>query len=296
MNIIEKIKKTYKVAEKLSDVQFIFWYSFNDEDEDYILETEDTNILLSEWYNQEDNNILYEAIDGISKHELINPHKILWEQIIIAFNQELYDLTLSALFIIADGILSKLSDNINDTSYINKSVEIPNMESIISLDDMSEYLISKFGKNGKNEIDDLFNNIVLQNKKEYFTCDDFINYTRDDKIVEIWNFKFGNHSIAKDKMKRAEALAFDLGNSKESRNIDYKFDLSFLHYTYVRVIKDFYQSTSFSNVEPIPPNRHWILHGRSGHIANKMDCIKVLNFLYSITLLHDFNKSIECVD
>lgn len=46
----------------------------------------------------------------------------------------------------------------------------------------------------------------------------------------------------------------------------------------------------FSGKEPKNLNRHWIMHGRSHRRKTQLDCIKLINLIYGIVLVDEFNK------
>lgn len=45
------------------------------------------------------------------------------------------------------------------------------------------------------------------------------------------------------------------------------------------------QKSDFTKEEPLEINRHWIEHGRTEKIYTKMDCIKVINALSTLTII-----------
>ena len=47
----------------------------------------------------------------------------------------------------------------------------------------------------------------------------------------------------------------------------------------------------FDKTEPKNLNRHWIMHGRSKRRKTKLDCVKLINFLYGIILLDELANS-----
>jgi len=50
-------------------------------------------------------------------------------------------------------------------------------------------------------------------------------------------------------------------------------------------------SYPFSGNEPALLNRHWIMHGRSHKRKTQLDCIKLINFIYGIILIHEVARS-----
>ena len=49
--------------------------------------------------------------------------------------------------------------------------------------------------------------------------------------------------------------------------------------------KSFYETIPFSDEEPQLLNRNWIMHARSQREYTRIDCIKLLRFLYGIILV-----------
>ena len=64
--------------------------------------------------------------------------------------------------------------------------------------------------------------------------------------------------------------------------------LTFQHFramTFNTFAKSFYETIPFSDEEPQLLNRNWIMHGRSQREYKRIDCIKLLRFLYGIILV-----------
>lgn len=59
-----------------------------------------------------------------------------------------------------------------------------------------------------------------------------------------------------------------------------------LFMTFNAMVKSFYESIPFSDNEPNHLNRNWIMHGRSLSENTRLDCIKLLRFLYGIILIN----------
>lgn len=53
-------------------------------------------------------------------------------------------------------------------------------------------------------------------------------------------------------------------------------------YAFIQVL---YTKSDFTKEEPLEINRHWIEHGRTEKIYTKMDCIKVINALSTLTII-----------
>lgn len=70
-----------------------------------------------------------------------------------------------------------------------------------------------------------------------------------------------------------------------------EYSLFSLYLTVDATMKTFAASSDFCNEkEPQYINRHWTMHGRTQRRKTKMDCVKLLRFLYAIILLDKIEK------
>lgn len=53
-------------------------------------------------------------------------------------------------------------------------------------------------------------------------------------------------------------------------------------YEYIRLL---FEKSNFSKEEPNATNRHWLVHGRTSQINNKLDCIRLINALSTLSNL-----------
>ena len=53
-------------------------------------------------------------------------------------------------------------------------------------------------------------------------------------------------------------------------------------YEYIRLL---FEKSNFSKEEPNSTNRHWLVHGRTSQINNKLDCIRLINALSTLSNL-----------
>lgn len=60
--------------------------------------------------------------------------------------------------------------------------------------------------------------------------------------------------------------------------------------TYQAMVDTLYKTVPFSEKEPKNLNRHWIMHGRSKKKKTRLDCIKLINFLYGIILIDELSR------
>ena len=66
---------------------------------------------------------------------------------------------------------------------------------------------------------------------------------------------------------------------------DEEYAVLTLSITFNSMVNSFYKTISFSDSEPCFLNRNWIMHGRMQRELTKLDCIKLLRFLYGIILI-----------
>jgi len=85
--------------------------------------------------------------------------------------------------------------------------------------------------------------------------------------------------------KRAEKLCEKLKN-EEALDSDEFATLSLI-VSFEKTITSVGQKSDFSSKEPQNINRHWMLHGRSKRRKTKLDCVKLLRFLYSIIIIQE---------
>lgn len=70
-----------------------------------------------------------------------------------------------------------------------------------------------------------------------------------------------------------------------------EYSLFSLYLTVDATMKTFAASSDFGNEkEPQYINRHWTMHGRTERRKTKIDCVKLLRFLYAIILLDKIEK------
>lgn len=91
--------------------------------------------------------------------------------------------------------------------------------------------------------------------------------------------------------KRADAILNKIENSEAIENDDYAI-LS-LVMTFRDTMESFSKNEPFDNPEPKILNRHWIMHGRSRRRKTKLDCIKMIRFIYAIILIDELSKKEE---
>ena len=61
--------------------------------------------------------------------------------------------------------------------------------------------------------------------------------------------------------------------------------------TLEKTLDSFSAPSDFKGKEPKGLNRHWIAHGRSTRKKTKLDCVKMINLIYSLLLIGDLESS-----
>ena len=69
---------------------------------------------------------------------------------------------------------------------------------------------------------------------------------------------------------------------------DSKYSRLILVMTFSSTIESLSEYSNFGENEPSKLNRHWIMHGRSTRENKPIDCIKILNCIYGVILLDQF--------
>lgn len=88
-------------------------------------------------------------------------------------------------------------------------------------------------------------------------------------------------------LERCNAI-FDKIAHKNALDSD-EYAIMSLGLTYQAVVDTLYKTVHFSEREPKNLNRHWIMHGRSKRKKTRLDCIKLINFLYGIVLIDELS-------
>ena len=88
--------------------------------------------------------------------------------------------------------------------------------------------------------------------------------------------------------KRASPILEKLENSESLENSEYA-ELALL-ITFRDTMESLSANSDFTQKEPMNLNRHWIMHGRSRRRKTKLDCVKMIRFIYGIILLDEFSR------
>jgi|GEM_PF-1081781 len=93
---------------------------------------------------------------------------------------------------------------------------------------------------------------------------------------------------------RAKAIIAKLSYDVELNQED--FSVWFLYSTFKDMVERIGDSKPFDGEEPELLNRHWVMHGRTKRKIEKLDCIKIINFIYGIVLLDKLNSEVVETD
>ena len=86
--------------------------------------------------------------------------------------------------------------------------------------------------------------------------------------------------------KRGEIILNKLESNEELESEEYS--IFCLSYTFDAMTEKIQLHFDFGkDSEPKEINRHWLMHGRSNRNISRMDCIKIINYIYSIIIINE---------
>ena len=88
--------------------------------------------------------------------------------------------------------------------------------------------------------------------------------------------------------KRADYIIKKIEDDEDIE--DDEISVFMLVMTFRGTMESFSDNSDFSKKEPKNLNRHWIAHGRSRKRRTKLDCIKMIRFIYGIILIDEFSR------
>lgn len=103
-----------------------------------------------------------------------------------------------------------------------------------------------------------------------------------DNVLSITTGNYSHRSI-----DRCNAILDKLEKDNSFEEEDYKNIVLFLSFNRMKL--SFYKTIDFSAIEPLKLNRNWLMHGRVERRLTRLDCIKLIRFLYSILLISDLD-------
>jgi len=92
--------------------------------------------------------------------------------------------------------------------------------------------------------------------------------------------------------KRADAILVRIEHDDEISSEEYS--IVALTWTFRKTMESLCASSDFTGKEPMGLNRHWISHGRSKRRKTRLDCIKLINFIYGTLLVSAFGEREYC--
>lgn len=84
--------------------------------------------------------------------------------------------------------------------------------------------------------------------------------------------------------KRLQELIDRIENNED---IDSDNSHFYLLYSSSKMSESLSKAVSFNSKEPEMLNRHWIMHGRREKELSRLDCIKLIRFMYAITRMNE---------
>lgn len=100
-----------------------------------------------------------------------------------------------------------------------------------------------------------------------------------------------SHNSTTSVFKRADAILNKMEDNEAIDNDDYA--ILALIMTFRDTMESFSANAPFDKKEPKNLNRHWIMHGRSRRRKTKLDCIKMIRFIYGIILIDELSRKEE---
>ena len=143
--IYDAIKKLSNPAVilMLAENQFVHWNYFSRELVDVLSDSKDANQVMMNFYKQDNFSCVNNTIELI-RIELSPMQKQQFEQSILAYNQNWYDVSILGLLTISDRLLSDFSQSPNSTSFYKRA----------------EILLEIFDDNGEIEDDNIYTFIL----------------------------------------------------------------------------------------------------------------------------------------
>jgi hypothetical protein len=102
--------KVLSAIKLLGENQFVFWDYISKDFALGLLQAEDVNDFMLEYYIRNDSKKYKETIQACKSNKLIKPYKKLFSQSISAYNRNQYHLAIMGLLSIVDGLLSDISE------------------------------------------------------------------------------------------------------------------------------------------------------------------------------------------
>ena len=145
--------------------------------------------------------------------------------------------------------------------------------------EISERLISECGNHSfLQQYQVLFSQLIKSYRNEQYN----IAATGITAIIDAVLSEATRNPTHKPK-ERCNAILDKLMVSDDVADEEYATLTLFM--TFNAMVKSFFETIPFSDPEPCFLNRNWIMHGRIQREMTKLDCIKLLRFLYGIILV-----------
>lgn len=180
------------------------------------------------------------------------------------------------------------------------------------LNKLDEYLLTQSGEGKEFDIQKTLDSLIdsqhiVKHKENVQECINAFNNRLyfptavgiisivDGIISDISNDQKTSFSRRIDKIQKAASRIFNNTTpERKSKDVDFlNRNIAFISFYTAQF--DFFNSSNFSNKEPLSINRHWIMHGRSSRHTNKLDCIKLFRLLNTLIKTKELLLSSEQV-
>ena len=174
------------------------------------------------------------------------------------------------------------------------------IDGIIAAGDIDKFMTSYYSKDNykliESEIVEIRRSIISKKIKKVFS-QAVSSYRREQYEVAIIgmlvvvDYLLTNCSgeTTTSINRRGSAILEKLFHNEDVGAEDYS--LLTLAMTFEQMTKSISAHRDFADGdEPNKINRHWTLHGRSSRMAEQIDCIKMINFIYSILLIQKLDE------
>ncbi len=187
-----------------------------------------------------------------------------------------------AQFVFWDYMTEEYVDAIVDSENINKTLRV-------------QMLRDRFSKVNRTIEKTLSSPAMQRHKRLYFQSEKAFRNGDSDLAVTGFTSVFDG-LLADTSGNPAASLKPRINVIKQKLDNDELLDhdeyaMITLAMTLEKTLDSFSAPSDFKGKEPKGLNRHWIAHGRSTRKKTKLDCVKMINLIYSLLLIGDLESS-----
>lgn len=199
---------------------------------------------------------------------------------------------IRAISILADNqfvIWERLDQGIIDK--IIEAVAIDGVDEVIEeyFNDEENYSLDKLTKETKTGFEPCYISNVYQQSIEAFKNEQYELSLIGLFVVVDYLLSCVSGNAATSIYKRGEEIVKRLENDEKIESEEYS--LLALAYTFEKTTASISSRASFSDdEEPESINRHWLLHGRSHRMVKRIDCLKIINYIYALLLIESLTE------